>query len=49
MRVRHGARVRAAVSSTARGVAGPWKGSKDRSQPGCSGKGGLWSLARAPW
>lgn len=41
MRVRHGMRVRAAVSTAARGVAGPGEGSAERGEPSGAERGGL--------
>lgn len=51
MRVRHGTRVRVAVSTAARGVAGPGKGSAEKGEPGGARRGGLGcgALACAPW
>lgn len=48
MRVRHGTRVRAAVNTAARGVAGPGKGSAERGEPGGAGRGGLWGARARP-
>lgn len=47
--MRHGTRVRAAVSTAARGVAGPGKGSAERGEPGGAERGGRGAFARAPW
>lgn len=48
MRVRRGTRVRAAVSTAARGVAGPRKGSAERGEPGGAGRRGLWGARARP-